>query len=79
MKKYNLKQCKLTRFSDNNTMHKIAWIPTKFCIVGKMVTLKSENHEKNWEVSEVFNATIDNDTVKIMERKWRDHRSVTDV
>jgi tRNA isopentenyl-2-thiomethyl-A-37 hydroxylase MiaE len=74
-----MRQCAIERKEEKAVHSQIAWLPSEVSVVGKMVTLKAEDHKHVWEVKEAYQKEVPYKDVKKMSDSHRDHRKATDI
>ena len=69
------------KLSDNSETVDVAWIPTKFAIVGKVLEIKEADEKwiDGWIVKSVGKMILVEEDAKVIKQEYRDHRSITDV
>lgn len=68
-------QCQLEK--GNKT--EISWIPAKFAQPGKYIKLKADNGwDDGWKVVETY-ATMDEESLRLKERDYRNQRDASDI
>ncbi len=71
------KQCVLTREEGTSSHSLTTWVPEKFAIEGKLVTVDDE--KEVWTVSHVGEWKLSEKALKERERIYRKYRQATDV
>lgn len=61
----------------NEGKSQVAWIPTEAAVVGYSVELKEDN--QFWEVTNVFNFSVDKEVIDKNSRNYISHRKGTDI
>jgi hypothetical protein len=75
--KPNYRQCQLTK--DNKK--RVAWIPSKFALVGKVIKIKDDNGEWNdgWIVERASSNEVCEDYLVEHERDYKHQREASDI
>jgi hypothetical protein len=71
------RQCVLIRKSEDRDHQLVTWVPEKFAVEGKLVTV--DDKPEVWTVSHVGDWRLSEKTLKERERVNRKYRQATDV
>ncbi len=77
-KEHYFRQCRLKKLTEKGYLEQTSYIPEPFCVVGKIIKLRSENiWVDGWQVIEASDVRVEDSDLPDLHKEIRGHRKNT--